>query len=1056
MTTQSSTTLTTAQVRRDFMDYFIEKRGHTFAPSSPVVPQDDPTLLFTNAGMNQFKDVFLGRGERPYNRAVNTQKCIRAGGKHNDLEDVGKDTYHHTFFEMLGNWSFGDYFKAEAIEWAWDLLTNVWGLDKSRLYVTVFEGDKEDGLDPDTEAEEIWKQYVPAERISRWDKKDNFWEMGDTGPCGPCSEIHFDNSKDGDCGHLVNRDDPRVIEIWNLVFIQFNRSPGSGDKPGKLTPLPAKHVDTGMGLERIARVLQGVDSNYDIDLFTPIFEAIQRHTGARPYRGHSNSVVRASRPDESTDDHAHGRDARATEGSHDDPIDIAYRVIADHIRCLTVAITDGARPSSDGRGYVLRRILRRAVRHAHQTLNTTGAWLHELVPTVVDTLGEAFPELKDNAGHVAEVIKDEEESFLTTLDRGIEYWWMAAGRALKQRIEQENTASIVCADKAPDFGNPNETRKTIEDLRPNSIVNIRENEQEVYSGPLAGIGRDLVESVSSAQPRLSAETAFKLHDTYGFPIDLTRVMAEERGMTVDEAGYEQLMEQARQRSRAGGGKDEKELTLPPDAIARLRHMNIRPTDDAPKYDAKPINTEVVAIWNGADFDNTANVGRHVAVILDRTNHYAEAGGQVGDVGELTTEHDAGQIPTRGFTGRRSSGGATFRIENTQSVAGYILHIGQCTDDQLRVGDEGTILPENTHRQPVMANHTATHLLNFALRKVLREDVDQRGSLVAPDRLRFDFSYAHSMTNEQLEEVERIVNERIEKHLQVHAAELPLEFAKSIHGVRAVFGEKYPDPVRVVSIGARIDDIANDPDNAQWSDYSIEFCGGTHLRDTADAKHFVITHEGALAAGVRRINAITGVPAIAAQQMGNNFLEQVCNLEQLEGDALVQRFDDLARAVDDATMSAVDRHRVQKKLDEQRDRVKKVRKEAQAGAKDDVVERARAIADGATGNIIVERLNGADNELLRTAMDVVRAKHEDSAVMLVTADEAEGKVMIVARVPEPMIKQGLKAGDWVKQAAQTCGGGGGGRPDMAQAGGKDPSKIDDAMRAARTFADGKLN
>jgi len=386
-----SRVLTSKQIRQDFIDYFVKNAGHTFVPSSPVVPHDDPTLLFTNAGMNQFKDVFLGQGTRPYTRAVNSQKCIRAGGKHNDLEDVGKDTYHHTFFEMLGNWSFGDYFKAEAIAWAWDLLVNVWKLDPERLHATYFEGDPSENLQPDLEARDIWLKYLPPQRVHPGTKKDNFWEMGDTGPCGPCSEIHYDDTPDKVGTQLVNAGDPRVIEIWNLVFIQFNRG-----NDGKLTPLPAKHVDTGMGFERIVRVIQGKTSNYDTDIWTPIFDAIQKQAGTRQYTG-----------------------------KLDDHIDVAYRVIADHIRCLTMAITDGAVPSNEGRGYVLRRILRRAVRHGHQTLGVKDAWLHELVPTVVDTLGDAFPELKKNPERVALVIRSKEEAFLKTLDRGLQLYDIA-------------------------------------------------------------------------------------------------------------------------------------------------------------------------------------------------------------------------------------------------------------------------------------------------------------------------------------------------------------------------------------------------------------------------------------------------------------------------------------------------------------------------------------------------------------------------------------------------------------------------------------------------------
>ncbi|MEE8128749.1 MAG: alanine--tRNA ligase, partial [Vicinamibacterales bacterium] len=631
-TSTAQATRTAAQVRQQFIDFFVARHGHTFVPGSPVAPHDDPTLLFTNAGMNQFKDVFLDQGSRDYRRAVNSQKCIRAGGKHNDLEEVGQDHYHHTFFEMLGNWSFGDYFKAEAIEWAWELLTSPppggWGIDKNRLYVTVFEGDEAEGIEPDVEAENLWARYIDPARISRWGRKDNFWEMGETGPCGPCSEIHYDFTPDNDGAGLVNLGDPRVIELWNLVFIQFNRG-----RDGRLTPLSARHVDTGMGLERLVRVIQHKDSNYDIDLFTPIFQAIEAQTGAHAYRG-----------------------------TLDDPLDIAYRVIADHIRCLTAAITDGAWPGNEGRGYVLRRILRRAVRHAHQTLQSSGAWLHELVPTVVDTLADAFPEFTEKPDTVAMVIRDEEESFLGTLDRGIALF------------------------------------------------------EEAASGTGAG-------------QRLSAQDAFKLHDTYGFPIDLTRVMALERGISVDETGFETLMEQARQRSRRGAG-DTGSIDLPPDAIARLKQLGIEPTNDDARDDARPMTAKVKAIFNGNDFDEVAEVGTTVAMILNRTNHYAQAGGQVGDQGDIV---ESSETQGEGHLD------AHFSVQDTRGFGGYVLHIGHVTEHALRVGAPVNITVDRSRRTAIRANHTATHLLNFALRRVIGPEEDQRGSLVAPDRLRFDFT-----------------------------------------------------------------------------------------------------------------------------------------------------------------------------------------------------------------------------------------------------------------------------------------------------------------------------
>jgi alanyl-tRNA synthetase len=940
-----------AQVRRDFIDYFVKKAGHTFVPSSPVVPHDDPTLLFTNAGMNQFKDVFLGTGTRRYQRAVNSQKCIRAGGKHNDLEDVGKDTYHHTFFEMLGNWSFGDYFKAEAIEWAWDLLTNIWSLPKDRLHATYFQGDPAENLDPDHEARDLWRRYLPDSQIHPGNKKDNFWEMGESGPCGPCSEIHFDQTPKKNGAKLVNASDPRVIEIWNLVFIQFNRAPGTG----KLSLLPAKHVDTGMGFERITRILQGKDSNYDTDVWMPIFAAIEQQTGARPYRG-------------KLEDHT----------------DIAYRVIADHIRCLTMAITDGARPSNEGRGYVLRRILRRAVRHAHQTLNVKGPLLHRLVSSVVQSLGggDAFPELTKDPHRVAEIIREEEEAFLKTLDRGLELFHEAAGRA---------------------------TSKTI-----------------------------------------AAEDAFKLHDTYGFPIDLTRVMAEERGLTVDIEGFERMMEQAREVSRAKsteGASDGPDLALPPDAIERLKRIGVRPTEDIDKYHARPIRAKVEAIWNGTDFDDQTDESHksmRFAIITDKSNFYAEAGGQVGDTGRIVD-----------VDGDRSE----FIVEHTRTIGSganaFVMHIGRLLRGEINVGETVQMMIPGERRNAIRANHTATHLLNWALRDVLGDEIHQRGSLVADDRLRFDYSSGRAMRPEEIDRVETLVNEAVMKKLQVHAEIVPLEQARRIRGLRAVFGEKYPDPVRVVSIGMPVKDLLAEPGNARWMAYSVEFCGGTHLNATDEAKRFVVVSEQALAAGVRRITALTGAAAMAADIAGKELEDRARNAVNLADDLLLSEFDEVVRYYDELTLSMARKHRINQQIESLRSRVKSIRKSAQSSARGSIVDQARDLVEKSNGNIIVEQLLGADKDSLLAAMDVVKAKRPDAAAMLISANELESKVFIVAAVPKTFIDLGLKAGDWVKQAAAACGGSGGGRPDMAQAGGKDPQKLPDAMNAALSFARQKL-
>ena len=1038
-------TRTAAQVRQQFLDFFEKQHGHMFVPSGPVVPLNDPTLLFTNAGMNQFKDVFLGAGSRNYRRAVNTQKCIRAGGKHNDLEDVGRDTYHHTFFEMLGNWSFGDYFKAEAIEWAWDLLTSPhhWGLDKDRLYATVFAGDKAEGLEPDEDAEALWrsKTDINHAHISRWGKKDNFWEMGESGPCGPCSEIHYDGrtaaARAAVPGHeLVNRGNPDVIEIWNLVFIQFNRAPapGTDGAAGVLTPLPAQHVDTGMGFERIVRVLQGKSSNYDTDLWAPIFMAIESHTGAHPYCG-----------------------------KLDDPVDIAYRVIADHARCLTVALSDGARPGNDGRGYVLRRILRRAVRVAHQTLKVEGPVLFHIVPSVVASLGEVFPGLRKDPDKVIGIVRNEEEAFLKTIDRGIDLFEHhvldAVGEAIAQKrgweyLGYSSSGHWPDQDDAKTLkGDMHLSFRTVE--KPYIPIQIRHD-----------LAQLLRENGIDQQLSFSGEAAFKLHDTYGFPIDLTEVMARERGLAVDLAGYEQLMEQARQLSRqaaapvapaAGDGAAEpgpherSRLALTADAIARLKRNGIAETRDIDKYHGRPVGSKVLAIWNGEDFDNAAYVGRRVGVIVSRTNFYAEAGGQVGDKGLILTDIDPGNIPMRGYGGRRVAGGCTFRVDDVISTDGYIVHIGEATDDELRVNERVQMSLDKRHRQPVMANHTSTHLLNLALRTVLGDEVHQKGSLVAADRLRFDFSHTGAMTDEQIRKVELLVNNDISRAQRVFADDVPLELARRIKGVRAVFGEQYPDPVRVVAIGAPVAEILSRFDSDQWISHSIEFCGGTHLENTSQAAKFIIVHESALASGVRRIIALTGAEAEAVAEAGADLESDLIRVCEIDDSMLPDAVDAMARRLESTTLGVVCRHRLQSLLDDLREKVKAIRKGQHAADREKVVEQARQLAEIDQGPVIVHHVLGADKDTLLAAMDVVRSKRPDAATMLFTADEIESKVVIVAGVPEAFIKRGLKAGDWVRTAAQICGGGGGGRPDMAQAGGKNPEKVDEAILKARQFA-----
>jgi alanyl-tRNA synthetase len=932
--------LTAAEIRRTFIEYFVSKCGHTDVPSSPVVPHEDPTLLFTNAGMNQFKDVFLGRGKRPYTRAVNTQKCIRAGGKHNDLEDVGNDTYHHTFFEMLGNWSFGDYFKKESISWGWELLTKVYGLDPSRLYVTWFEGNAAAGLEPDHEARAIWRQFLPDDHVLPGNMKDNFWEMGETGPCGPCSEIHFDRIGGRNAAKLVNSGDPDVLEIWNHVFIQFNR-----ESDGSLKPLPAKHVDTGMGLERLVSVLQDKRSNYDTDVFGPIFTAIQKRTGARPYSG-----------------------------SLTDHLDIAYRVIADHIRCLTVAVSDGAVPSNEGRGYVLRRILRRAVRHGHQTLGVHGPFLRDLVPVVIETLGPAFPGLAKTADKVRGVIEDEEVQFGKTLERGLQLFSDAA-RKVK----------------------------------------------------------------ATGGKAITAEDAFRLHDTWGFPIDLTQVMAQEAGLGLDVEGYHRLMDEAKEKSRGSGGTDEG-MNFPPDAIATLERQNVNPTNDSFKFDGKPVTATVLAIWNGKNFDQHANLTKdRIAVILDRTCCYAMMGGQVGDTGTIRVERT----------------GATFTIEDTQRVGPYVLHLGKVTMGKLNANDDATVSLDRDRREAIRANHTTTHLVNWALRETLGDEIEQKGSLVDPEKLRFDFSFGRAMSFDEVARVEVMVNEQIAANLAVNAEEAPVAAARTINGLRAVFGERYPDPVRVVSIGPSVKDLLAKPDSDLGRTHSVEFCGGTHLSRTGDARRFAFLTEGGLAAGVRRMTGVTGGAALAADATANELLQRAKAAAALDDAAFHAEWTELSKLIEHLTVSAVSRAAIEGAFERLRERAKTLRKAAEGANRDAVVAQARMFLDAHSAGPLIATIEDADNAALLAALDMARARRPEIAFLFLSPDEGGGKVSIAAACPKDAIAKGLKAGDWVKVTAQACGGSGGGKPDIAQAGGKDPAKLMDAVRAAREFAAARM-
>lgn len=947
----TASTLKASEIRTQFIEFF-KARGHTFVPSSTTCPTNDPSLrdTFANAGMNQFKPIFQGTLDptsplHGVKRAANSQKCIRAGGKHNDLDDVGKDTYHHTFFEMLGNWSFGDYFKEEAIGWSFELLTKVWGLSPDRLYATYFEGNPDQDLPPDLETKAIWAKYLPEDQILPGDMKDNFWEMGDTGPCGPCSELHYDRIGGRNASSLVNMDDPDVLEIWNNVFIQFDRLDG-----GELRTLPAQHVDTGMGLERIVSVLKDVRSNYDTDLFKPLFDKIQSLTIARSYNGKLGSE---------------------DEGG----VDEAYRVIADHIRTLVIAITDGTAPSNEGRGYVLRRILRRAVRYGRQKLNAPQGFMTDLAPTVVEMLGEAFPELKNDPKRVFEIIADEEESFGKTLDRGI---------------------------------------KMFEDL-------------------------------DNAGGKVSGDDAFKLYDTYGFPVDLTEIMAEERGLKVDIAGFERAMEEAKERSRQGGKKDDGErvVELRAEQIAKLGALQVKPTDDSAKFDGREITAVVKAIWNTKNFDehaDTTTAGMHrVGIVLDKTNFYSEMGGQVADVGEL----------------RSAKSGAVFQVEDTKSFGGYVLHIGRMKKGKLTCSDDVICTLNNARRNKIESNHTTTHLLNFALREVLGDSVDQRGSLVNDEKLRFDFVHNQPVSAEEIAKIEGIVNHQIEQDLTVYAELAPLDQAKDIAGLRAVFDETYPDPVRVVSIGIEVPQLIGNPSNDAWKAASTEFCGGTHLNTTGAATKFALTVEEGIAKGIRRITGLTGSAAVEANTAADELAARVVGLDALDVTELKDAYQAVGNDVDAMELPAARKASLRDQLGGVAKKLKEASKALAAQRSKAAQELAQSIAleaQGSSEDIVVATLDlGSDRSALEAAVSTISKAVPNKAVMVLSPDEDAGKVSVMATVSELMIGKGLKAGDWIRETTSIMGGKGGGRPNSAQGSGSEIDKIKEASDHARVWA-----
>jgi alanyl-tRNA synthetase len=889
-----------ADVRSAFLEFFRE-RGHAVVPSSPLVPGNDPTLLFTNAGMVQFKDVFLGKDKRDYVRATSSQRCVRAGGKHNDLENVGYTARHHTFFEMLGNFSFGDYFKRDAIRFAWDFLTGTMRLDPKRLWVTVYREDDE--------AARIWLEEVgvPKERFSRMGEKSNFWAMGDTGPCGPCSEIFYDHGPQipGGPPGSPDEDGDRYVEIWNLVFMQYERS-----ADGKLTPLPKPSVDTGMGLERIAAVMQGVHSNYDIDLF--------------------KNLIRAAADLAGTTDLASS----------------SLRVIADHIRACSFLVVDGVLPSNEGRGYVLRRIIRRAIRHGYK-LGIQESFFYKLVPVLEREMGAAYPELTRGRSHVERVLKQEEERFAETLANGM---------------------------------------SLLEDA-------IRGLKGQVIDG----------------------QTVFKLYDTYGFPADLTADIARERGLSIDQVGFDVAMEEQRKRSQ-DASKFGVDLRAGTSIDARTLFQG---------YEGLEAKGHVVALLKGGAPVDSLSEGEEGEVILDRTPFYAESGGQVGDAGVLagvggdasSTRHGKPSQSTAALTLAPSTAAPVrFVVADTQKRGAAHSHLGRLAEGSIRVGDSLNAQVDGERRRSTALNHSATHLLHAALRKVLGTHVQQKGSLVAPDRLRFDFSHFEAITAVELREIERLVNAQIRLNTEAETQVMDYEGAVAA-GAMALFGEKYEKDVRVLRIG----------------DFSMELCGGTHVGRSGDIGFFKITSESGVASGVRRIEAITGEAAVEYVEQSDALLKDVAGL--LRGSR-----EDLRDKVRDA-------------LDRVRQMEKEIRALKDRLASGQGVDLAAGAVDVQGVKVVATKVDGADAGALRNAVDQLKDKLK-SAVVVLASVENPSKVVLVAGVTSDQIGR-VKAGELVGAVAAQIGGRGGGRPDFAQAGGSNPAALDAALASVPGLVREKL-
>ncbi|CAL4125278.1 unnamed protein product [Meganyctiphanes norvegica] len=954
-----------SEVRQVFYDYFMKKHAHTYVHSSPTVPHDDPTLLFANAGMNQFKPIFLGSVDpnsdmAKWKRAVNSQKCIRAGGKHNDLDDVGKDVYHHTFFEMLGNWSFGDYFKKEICEWSWDLLTNVYKMPAERLYVTYFGGCEKQKLEPDNEAKQIWMSLgIPEERILPGDMKDNFWEMGDTGPCGPCSEIHFDRIGGRNAAHLVNMDDPDVLEIWNLVFMQFNR-----ENDGSLKLLPKKHIDCGMGLERIVSILQDKMSNYDTDLFMPIFDAIQKGCGVRPYTGKV------------------GKDDT-------DGIDMAYRVLADHIRTLTIALSDGGMPDNAGRGYVLRRILRRGVRYANEVLGAKPGLFSSLVDVVVELLHDAFPEVKKDPQFIKDVINEEEAQFMKTLARG--------HKLLERTIEKQGGSKVIPGD-----------------------------------------------------------VAWRMYDTYGFPLDLTQLMCEEKGLSVDMKAFEDCKKEAQEMSRGENKNKDNSYRLDVHSLEELKGKNIPATDDSSKYcysagdqPTSPYKFEgctgkIIAIRYNSTFVNEVKSGNRCGLLLDKTNFYAESGGQMYDEGFMVKVGDEE---------------TEFKVESVEVKGGYVCHIG-VVEGTIKVNDELNLTFDHERRRHLMANHTGTHILNFALRQVLTSEADQRGSLVAPDRLRFDFTNKGAMTAEQIKKSEEIVQDMVKNNKPVYAKTAALATAKSIQGLRAVFGEVYPDPVRIVSVGIPVETLEADPQSPAGSVTSVEFCGGTHLLRSGHAENFVIVAEEAIAKGIRRIVACTGPEAAKALSKAAllentvNKLKKKIETENLPLKEVTRLLSDVLTDINQAQIQYWRKEEMRKTVEAVKKTVGDADRARKTAMSKDAIQNIKNLlsTNKDIPYLVVEVKAFAQNKVLNDALKEVK---NGPPAMFLSTDEDTGKILAMAAVPKEIVAKGLKANEWVNNITALINGKGGGKPESAQVSGTNVSTLAQALEMSQKYAQEKL-